>query len=172
MPAIKNNFIIVNWRGEDYYYQWLNESDPDLQKSKKTLVSGICFDHTGQIMIIKENGELRFPGGSPKSTETFLETLHREIEEEANVLLQNPQLIGGFKVKKANSQQPWSIQLFYIADIKKILTPQIDPESGQIHQRIFIDPADLPKYLRWGKTGDQLFTAALKKYHQFHTKNS
>lgn len=139
---------------------------------KRHLSAVFVLTTPAKLWIFKENGELRFPGGSPKSTETFLETLHREIEEEANVLLQNPHLIDGFKVQKANSQQPWFIQMFYIADIKKILTPQIDPESGQIHQRIFIDPADLPKYLRWGKTGDQLFTAALKKYHQLHPNNS
>ena len=64
-----------------------------------TQVYGVCFNKDGNILILKEpNKEWNLPGGTPKSNETPVQTLKRELEEEVDVTINKNQMIGYFKV--------------------------------------------------------------------------
>jgi len=158
-----------NWKEKDITLEWIENLD-DYSLKNIRQVSGICFDETNKILLIKNTNKKNWsiPGGTPENNETIKETLIREIEEEASCEILNLKLLGGIKVNFPNNPNKKEgenfLQLRFKANISKIKKQTIDPDKGIILDRIFINPKDFLKYINYNKKINGLIlNKALKK---------
>ncbi len=125
---------------------WHTKSD-FLSLKPITQVYGVCFDRSGNILIMREVGKSwNIPGGTPESNETPEITLKRELEEEVDITITRCEMIGYFEVV---SDEPTSYQVRYAAIIDKINPQTIDPATNAIHERKFIQPNEFFDYIHY-----------------------
>lgn len=135
---------------------------------------GIVFNEKGEILIIREKGHWKIPGGKPEPGETAEEALSRELVEEADVKVKDIELLGAQKVEFTDSHNPnydqgdVFYQLRYVCLLDTLYPQTPDPDTGKIYERIFVSPKDVDEYVKWGNTGKAMFAAARK---WFETKN-
>lgn len=138
-----------------------------------TQAYGVCFDKQGRIAIVKirnkkfPEGRWMLPGGTPEGNETPEETLIREVEEEADLELENIQPIGYQEVHHHETGDITS-HLRYFALIGKINSPTPDPDTGKIHERKFIKPKDFSKYCNWGPVGEKIIEEGVKLFERIN----
>lgn len=160
--AIKN---IRKYKGERILFEWHDSSS---YKRLKTInqVYGVCFTKEGKVMVISANIYVgwNIGGGTPEKGETPLQTLNREIDEEASVDLCKAKMIGYQKAKNLDRKGTPAIQLRYVALISKINPVKPDPDGGKIRARKFISPEQFNDYVKWGAVGRHMFKRA---YSQF-----
>lgn len=122
---------------------------------------GLCLNESGLVLIVRSPGfydnNWLLPGGSIEIGETSEETLHREVMEEADILVDNITLLGGQRCyyldkpnKKINSQ------LRFACLIKQFLPQTPDPDNGEMVERKLVKLEELNKYLKWGCVGNHL----------------
>ena len=101
-----------------------------------TQVYGVCFDKKGKILILKESSKgWNKPGGKPKSSETPIQTLRRELAEEVDIEIDKYRMIGYYKVILNNSI---FYQLRFACRVKTINQQTPDPASDSLNERRFI----------------------------------
>ena len=149
------------------HYKWI--SSKGYRKFKPvTQVYGVCFTEDGKILIIKDEDEWNLPGGKPEKEENPEETLKREVFEEATVILDKLSMIGAceviFRDNPNKNQGEHFYQLRYFAIIKEIKEHTKDPFSGKKFERKLIKPSEFTKYIKWGKIGEEMLSAAIKEY--------
>jgi len=116
--------------------------------------SGVCITPDDKAVIVSSNGHLwSLPGGRPEGSETALETLYREMAEEACVSIQEAQLLGFCRITDSNgltagvsrvrawfrarvTVQPWAPQ--FEIEHRRL----VDPE--EITSQIVIAPGEAP----------------------------
>jgi 8-oxo-dGTP pyrophosphatase MutT (NUDIX family) len=125
-------------------------------------VYGFCFNKKGQLLTIKSphTGMTQVPGGTVEPNEDPIDTLTRELDEEANVDLKDIAFLGVQKVKVANEVY---YQARFAANIKKLRRRELDPADNIIVRRRFINPYDFPKRSGWGKIGQAIVELAIEK---------
>ena len=69
-----------------------------LTNEKYTQVSGYIFNDKNQLLIVKNGKTWTIPGGHPEEGESQLETLNRELMEEACVTLKDINYLGAVEV--------------------------------------------------------------------------
>ena len=116
-----------------------------LNGQKHTQVSGYVFNDKAQLLIVRNENTWTIPGGHPENTEVPLETLSRELMEEACVTLKNIKYLGAVEVVE-NGETYY--QLRYTAKVNEILPFK---QEWEISERAFVDLEDLPKYIKWSK---------------------
>jgi len=125
---------------------------------------GICFDKKGKILIIKNKGKWFLPGGTPEKGETFEQTLIREIDEEADVEINNIKPLGYNKIEEIkNGKKSIFYQLRFFARVSKIKNQTPDPATNIIFKRKFIKPEKFLSYTFWGRPGEEMIRMALEK---------
>lgn len=103
-----------------------------------TQVYGVCFDKDGRILIIRESGkDWNIPGGKPEKDETPIQTLYRELCEEASVIIGNGEMIGYNELVIGDSSV---YQLRFACRIEKINEIDVDPATGVMNERFFVEP--------------------------------
>jgi ADP-ribose pyrophosphatase YjhB (NUDIX family) len=130
--------------------RWVANAAPELLPV--TQVSGFCFDREGQILLIEDAGEFGLPGGTPEKSESYEETLRREVLEEAQVVLDEVKFLGYQLVEGDASLingRPYA-QIRAIARVAQILPSAEDPASGVTFRRLLCPPAVVPGLLGWG----------------------
>ena len=115
----------------------------ELANQKHTQVSGYVFNDKNQILIVKNGKTWTIPGGHPEQGETHLETLNREMMEEACVTLKDINYLGAVEVVENNETY---YQLRYTAKVDEILPFK---QEWEISERLFINLEDLTKYIKW-----------------------
>ena len=115
-----------------------------------TQVSGFIFDKEKRLLLVKNKSGWTLPGGKPESNEQPLDTLYREVLEEASVSVSDPKFLGFVKVTASGSKQVFS-QLRYIALLRKSLAFADEYETSE---RIFVKLNELENYISYynGKT--------------------
>ncbi len=116
-----------------------------IKNQKYTQVSGYIFNSKNQLLIVRNKDTWTIPGGHPETNETFLETLNREIMEEACITIKEAKYLGAVEVVENNDVY---YQLRYTAKVKDEF-PFV--KEWEISERLFIDIEDLPKYIKWSK---------------------
>ena len=115
----------------------------ELTNQKHTQVSGYVFNDKNQILIVKNGKTWTIPGGHPEQGETHLETLNREMMEEACITLKDINYLGAVEVVE-NGETYY--QLRYTAKANEVLPFK---QEWEISERLFIDLEDLTKYIKW-----------------------
>lgn len=130
-----------------------------LKGEKHTQVSGYVFNENNQLLIVKNGNTWTIPGGHPEANETYLQTLERELMEEACVTVDTPNYLGAVEVVE---NEDVYYQLRYTARVKEVL-PFI--QEWEICERKFVDLEDLPQYIKWAK--GITFSAQIKSARKF-----
>ena len=115
----------------------------EIANQKYTQDSGYVFNDDNQLLIVKNGKTWTIPGGHPEQGETQLETLHRELMEEACVTLDNINYLGAVEVVE-NGETYY--QLRYTTRVKELLPFN---QEWEICERLFVNLDDLPNYIKW-----------------------
>lgn len=79
--------------GQDMLTTWYPSHD--LPEGQRHGSAGICVTENGEVVLITQNGKhWDFPGGRPEGSESWEETLRREVREEACVEVTEARLLG------------------------------------------------------------------------------
>ncbi len=121
-----------------------------ITNEKYTQVYCYIFNDNNELLIVKneENNNWTIPGGHPEKNEEKLDTLKREVLEEACVTVKDIKYLGAVEVVENNEIY---YQLRYTAKTKEILPFK---QEWEISERLFVNLNDLDKYIKWanGKT--------------------
>ena len=148
--------------GENITNLYWYETDDFLNMKDVKQCYGICFDKDGKMLIVNNKEKWFLPGGTPEKGETFEETLIREIDEEADVEIDNIKPLGYNKIEEIkNGKKSVFYQLRFVARVSKIKKQTIDPATNTIFKRKFINPGDFLKYCLWGRPGEEMIKKAL-----------
>lgn len=136
-----------------------------------TQVYGVCFNDDGDILVIDEkgNGSWKPIGGTPEVGESPEQTLIRELMEEADVELVEMLPVGVQKVEEfyPDPEHPKVyFQWRFAGKIAKLHPQTPDPDTGRIYLRKFVGADEINGVVKWGDTGNALFTAAIKRIKQ------
>lgn len=127
-------------------------------------VHGVCFDESGNVMVIREPGkDWHLVGGKPELEESFEETLRREVGEETNVTLRSCGMIGYQKVTRDDGSTVY--QLRFAATIKEIGALRADPTTGKINERAFVSTGKISEWIAYEEI-TPIVEAALTWYGQ------
>lgn len=145
--------------------------------SPVTQVYGIVFNDKGEILVVRhgEDDKWQIPGGTPEEGETQLQTLNRELIEEADVTVKNATPLGYQKVEDITSGTPVlsSYQLRYVGILDELREQTIDPDPTKnfIWERKFVPASEVTSYVKWGELGNAMFNDAIKLYEELTKSN-
>ncbi|MEA3248503.1 MAG: NUDIX hydrolase [Nanoarchaeota archaeon] len=141
--------------------------------SPVTQIAGICFNDNGEILIIGNKGKWNFPGGHPEKGEDMIDTLKREILEEASIEIDNCKHIGYTEVIYPKNPDKFEgdhfFQAKFICTAKDINKQTKDPSTGIIYDRLFVKPQKLFDLIKWKDIRD-IISTALEEYEKFKLK--
>ena len=155
----------------DIIFTWMKDDDPSHFKPI-TQVYGICFNRNNDILIIKKPGDnpWKIPGGRPEKGESMLETLERELDEEASVTVKNCIPLGVFKVEHPYNKNKVEGKLFYqvrfVCEIDEVAPLTVDPDNGLLHERKFVPMEEITEWVQWGQAGDDMFRDAVEEWKE------
>jgi len=153
-------------KGDKYILKWHDSVDfSDLRPIKQ--VYGVCFNDSGEILIVNTTGKWCLPGGTPEAGESFEGTLIRETDEEGDVEISNIEPIGYQGVEHFRDEKLISIiyQLRFVAKITNVKGQSIDPAENKVPERKFIKPEEFLDYCPWGETGKAMIARAIDVSH-------
>lgn len=166
MPAVSipsyqimDNSEIIIFGNQSYEFIWVEGGDAPIEHVSQ--VSGYVFDKHKNVLIVK-NKNWTIPGGHLEQGETYIETLEREVKEEACVEIENISYLGCVKVIDVETKEI-KYQLRFAATVSHIYDFEKKYETSE---RLFINPDNLGEYILWakGKIFSLEVTSAKKKY--------
>ena len=107
--------------------------------------SGYIFNDKNELLIVKVNGRWTVPGGHPEEGEAPLDTMKREVMEEACVNIKDAKYLGAVEVHD-NGEIYYQMRYFAYAD--EVLEFNTAWES---EERMFVPLDELDKYIKWSK---------------------
>jgi 8-oxo-dGTP pyrophosphatase MutT (NUDIX family) len=128
-----------------------------------TQVSGVCFTHSGTIILVNDGKNWQLPGGSPEKKEMLSDTLIREIAEEACLKVLDYEYIGSIKCEYLTPVTGGDKPLFYKTRFWVSVKKQKFDPRFEIYERIEIRPDQFVSMLGWNarKTAGELLNDAL-----------
>src|SRR3989344_3211776 len=156
------NVELPNFKAS-YNVSWFDETNFSNLKNVKQ-VYGVIFNDEGKVLVINTVGNWQIPGGKPEKGENWEETLIRETKEEASVEIEKITPLGYQIVSeiKKDGSGPEFCQIRFAAKIKKINKQEVNPATGKIPIRKFIEIKEFSDYCPWGKIGQYIVEKASK----------
>ncbi len=156
----------INWHGNKVTYTWIPTTKIKKYQPIRNVI-GLCLNDNQEVLICRETEEegWKLPGGRPEDNETPIETLKRELMEEADIEVNNIKAIGTQRVDFPNNPKQSEGDLFYqvryFCKIEKMFPQTVDPDTGVLYDRKFVPLRQLNNYLKWGKIGDAIINKVL-----------
>lgn len=143
--------------------------DKDFSKYKPiTQVYGVVFNEKGEILIARETSDSKWqiPGGRPEKGESIEEIIARELLEEVDVKAGKIYPLGVQKIEMPGNANKKEGDTFYqarcVIELDELLAQTIDPDKGHVWGRMFVPAEKVTEYVKWGITGEAMFTDAIK----------
>lgn len=151
--------------GKNVTFIWMNGEKTENFKPI-TQCYGIIFNNKGEILVGRGKGSKRWtiPGGTPEEGETYLETLKRELIEEVDVEVLEAKVLGVQKAFEVGIEKDAIYQARYIVTKFNLLPQTPDPDGGSQWERKFVPAKEINEYVKWGTTGEAMFSDAIKLY--------
>lgn len=93
VPAPDFDAIPTRVNGQDWLVSWRQGGPPPVGRSHGA--AGVCLTASDRLVLISHDGvHWGFPAGRPEGAESLLETLNREMREEACVAVRDARLLG------------------------------------------------------------------------------
>ena len=134
----------IIFHNQTYYLTW--HASDQVPEGVIKQVSGYIFNADNELLIVKVGDHWTIPGGTPEGDETPLETLTRELREEACVTIKAPNLIGHVHVEPENQSIAPYFQLRYASNIGEMKGFSADFEASA---RLFIPCEKVSGYITW-----------------------
>jgi|WetSurMetagenome_2_1015567.scaffolds.fasta_scaffold33805_1 8-oxo-dGTP pyrophosphatase MutT (NUDIX family) len=155
----------MNSDGQEVTLTWIR-SDDLTEFRPFYQVYGIIFNNKGEILLIQEKSKWKIPGGTPEKGETDIETMKRELIEEADVKVSKVLPLGAQRVDYPNNPKKEEgdlyFQLRYVCLADELLPQTPDPDTGIVNPRMFVPAEKVTEYVKWGNTGNAMFADAIK----------
>jgi len=115
-----------------------------------------------KIVIVGRNDKFQFPGGKPESGESQMDTICRELFEEAGIILTDYKETPNFFVYYVIEEDPnWNndtyLQIRYVMNVASLsdeislsANERVD-DTDQIEKVEFVNLYELPNYIPWTK---------------------
>ena len=148
--------------GDTMIIRWIDDDFKDLAV---TQVYGIIFSNDGRILLKCENKNNKkvysFFGGHPEDFDSsYVDTLNRELFEEANISVSNIRYVGYQYVDEENKKAPYA-QLRYTAVLDIVGKNRPDLDNNILYERILCPPQIAITLLGWGDNAIKQINAAL-----------
>lgn len=150
---------VVPFKGKRYQYTWI-ASPIFSEGGPVNHIECVVINNEGKFLVMKEYGNWSIPGGAPNEGESYEQAITREVLEEVNIKIGDLQMLGYNKIVSLDDSQGTFYHIVYKATVKKIMPRTPDPESGDTLDYIFVDPAEVTAYVKWGNTGAAMFKLA------------
>ena len=148
--------------GVRYIFEYHDADDFDaLDYSLVRQAYGVVF--VGDQIVIGFGGNKKawgLIGGTIEEGETYIETLHREIQEESNMQVISERPVGYQKVTDTRDGSHF-FQLRYVCKGRPYGPFALDPAGGVSDIKL-INPAKYKEYFDWGKIGERIITRGLE----------
>src|SRR3954453_5535067 len=84
--------FVMWWSGDPWTVTWHPPTRPPSGTAHGS--QAICVSDAGHVLITGDGQAWGWPGGRPEGNETWLDTLRREVQEEACATVTEAQLLG------------------------------------------------------------------------------
>ena len=117
----------------------------------------IALNEQGLACMVSNDGvtDWMVPGGTVEKNENPILALKRELLEEADIEIKNYKLIGFMEAEFKNLLTGYTsryTEMWFVANVSKILTQTEDPAKGKILEREFFDIEEMAyKFQKWGR---------------------
>jgi 8-oxo-dGTP diphosphatase len=169
MNTTTNPQSVINTNGQNVTLTWIRSDDLSTFKPFYQ-VYGIPFNQDGEILLIQEKGKWKIPGGTPENEETDLDTLSRELLEEADISVSQIIPLGAQKVDYPNNPNKEEgdlyYQLRYVCLVDELLPQTPEPDTGITNPRKYIPASQITEYVKWGEVGKAMFDDAIKTFQE------
>lgn len=119
---------------------------------------GVCLDAQNRVLLQKHpDRPWNIPGGKPELGETYEEAVIREVYEETNVHIKDPQMIGYQEIFQDGVLNGY--QLRFIARVTGIDPRLPDPDEGVMRERMFVPLSEVMEYIPYPQYADLFRTA-------------
>jgi len=148
-----------HWKDVQYKYEVFN--NPDFADFTDVIqVYGVMLNDKNEILVVSKDGEgWMLPGGGVEKGEEMLETLNRELYEEAAVFADQSsfkQLFYQKTYRKENKNEAkWRYvgkQVRFLCKLSKQDKFIEDPDDNGIKFQKWVKIDELRDYLKWGQT--------------------
>ncbi len=145
-----------HWRGVLYRFKIYSATDFS-QLNNVEQVYGLVLDSDNEVLLVSgDKKQWILPGGGVETGETLIDTLKREVYEEAAVIVDD-KTIRPFFFQKVysveNGEEKYlATQARFVCRVKKQDRFIKDPDMGNIKYQLFVDVKRLHQYLKWGQT--------------------
>jgi len=131
--------------GKKYSIEWFAGA-PLPSGERATQVSGVCFTHSGEIVLVSGDGAIwGLPGGHPETGESPEDALRREVREEARCEVERAEYLGYQKCIPEGGGKPDFQLRFWCA----VTVGDFQPRH-EIGYRKLVSADDFLKTLSWG----------------------
>ncbi len=148
--------------GVKYLFEYEDvDSFEMLPREKCTQTYAVCF--VGEKIVVVNNQKKNtwgLVGGTIEPGEDFVETLHREIQEESNMKVLWERPIG---YQKCTDTRDGSVmyQLRFVCEAVPY-GPFVSDPAGSVTEMVLIDPKEHKKYFDWKHIGEHIIERGIQ----------
>ena len=129
---------------------------------------GVCLaGGVACVLRSPQTGHTMMPGGTVEQGEDIVETLHREVAEEADLTVDEPELLGVQRIEYSDVHPDYETETVYqarlVAHVERAGFITEDPSEGFKFERCFVPVSELNEALDWGAIGDELVRLAKQR---------